>query len=94
MDASVEAKVNTLDEELRKTIEDIDRCSKDIGSAMQTHAQKLKEWSETVVEMDKKHSSMSGAYLTALLGKKLVNQFCSPSVFQFCFAKTHPSTNH
>lgn len=68
----METKVNALDEELRKNIEDIDKCSKDIGSALQTHAQKIKEWGETVMEMDKKLSSMSEAYLAALLGKELV----------------------
>lgn len=68
MDASVEAKANALNEELRKTVQDIDECSKEIGPIMRTHVQKIKDWGETVLGVGKKHTSMSESFLAALLG--------------------------
>lgn len=69
MDSPVEERVKTFDDDLQKNMADIDECSKEMGSMMRAHLEKIREWGSTMIEMDSKYSSMFGAYLNVLFSK-------------------------
>lgn len=84
MDASTEARVNVLLQQGRKNMEDIDACSNAIGAAMKAHSTKIIQWGDTVKELNKKHSEMYEAYVSALIGTNLL---------QFSYTSTRPTHN-
>lgn len=71
MEISLEEKVSTLLEKVRRNIAEMEMCSKKIASLAHTHFEKTMEWKNENVGADDKHSALCQMAMRELIGKSL-----------------------